>query len=180
MLPVIRLQAVRVATVEHGFDRGDSSQKAADLARRLFKEDADREYLVVCCLDVGLKPLSMEVVAIGTLDQCLANPREIFKNAILSNSANIILFHNHSSGDTRPSPDDDRLTQRLKSAGELLGIPLLDHVIIGSNSMYSLRDGRTRGRFPVRYYIAIRKKVVTDGEVRQVVKLPGNMKETVE
>ena len=140
MLPVVRLQVIRERSIEYGCGTVDNPQKAAELVRDLFLENADREYLVVCCLDTKLKPLSVEIAAIGSLNQCIVNPRDIFKNAILSNSANILVLHNHPSGDAQASMDDDRITQRLKAAGELLGIPLVDHIIIGRDCIFSFRE----------------------------------------
>jgi DNA repair protein RadC len=70
-------------------------------------------------------------VSRGTLDSTLVHPREVFKAAILANAAAIILTHNHPSGDPTPSPDDLALTQRLVQAGQIIGIDVLDHVIVG-------------------------------------------------
>ena len=74
-------------------------EDAAEFAKPLF-ENADKEYLLVCCLDGKLQPISMEVVAVGMVNQCLVGMREVFKNAILSNAVSIIVFHNHPSGDS--------------------------------------------------------------------------------
>lgn len=70
-------------------------------------------------------------VSRGTVDSSLVHPREVFKRALLSNATSILLLHNHPSGDPKPSPEDIRVTKRLKDAGELLGIQVVDHVIIG-------------------------------------------------
>ena len=139
-LPVVRLQVIRERSIEYSCGRVDNPQKAAELVRNLFMEDADREYLVVCCLDAKLKPLSIEIAAIGSLNQCMVDPRDIFKNAVLSNSANILIYHNHPSGEAEPSMDDERVTKRIKEAGELLGIPLVDHIIIGKDCTFSFRE----------------------------------------
>ncbi|HKZ57357.1 MAG TPA: JAB domain-containing protein [Thermodesulfovibrionales bacterium] len=83
----------------------------------------------------------------GTLTLSLVHPREVFNPAILTNAASIILAHNHPSGDPMPSEDDLNITKRLKEAGELLGISVLDHIIIGysyysteSNKSYPFED----------------------------------------
>ena len=68
------------------------------------------------------------------------HPREVFKTAILSNAASIMAFHNHPSGETTPSQQDIQLTNRLYEAGELLGIKLLDHLIIGDGTFTSLKE----------------------------------------
>ena len=83
----------------------------------------------------------MNIVSIGTLYSSLVHPREVFKTAILSNAASIILFHNHPSGDPEPSTEDTTITKRIKEAGTLMGIELLDHVIIGSEGrFYSMKE----------------------------------------
>lgn len=91
----------------------------------------DRE--VMCVLNLNTKGgvLNMNIVSMGTINASLVSPREVFKASILSNAASIIICHNHPSGEPAPSREDVLLTQRLKNAGELLGIELLDHVIVG-------------------------------------------------
>ena len=68
------------------------------------------------------------------------HPREVFKTAILSNAASIMAFHNHPSGDSRPSDEDIRLTKLFVSAGQFMGIPVLDHIVIGDNEFTSLSE----------------------------------------
>jgi DNA repair protein RadC len=96
----------------------------------------DRERLVRLDLDSKNRVISEEVVAIGTLNAALMSPREVFKGAILSGAAAIILLHNHPSGSCCPSDEDERVNGVLQRAGELLGIPLLDFVIIGQDGRY--------------------------------------------
>ena len=79
-------------------------------------------------------------VSIGTLNAAVVHPREVFKAAILSNAAAVILVHNHPSGDPAPSKEDIELTRRLIDAGKLLDIPVLDHVIIGDWKYYSMKE----------------------------------------
>ena len=81
----------------------------------------------------------MEVTR-GTLDSSLVHPREVFRGAILHNAASIILCHNHPSGDSAPSREDMKVTERIKQAGKVLGIDLLDHVIIGNGEYTSIRE----------------------------------------
>lgn len=80
-------------------------------------------------------------VSRGTLDGTLAHPREIFRAAYLANAGGIILAHNHPSGDPMPSPDDVALTSRLKQAGDILGVDVLDHVIVAEGRYYSFKEG---------------------------------------
>ena len=94
-------------------------------------EGLDREQFIIACLNTKNEPTGISVVAVGSLNKAIVHPREVFKTAILSNAASIIAFHNHPSGETTPSQQDIQLTNRLYEAGELLGIKLLDHLIIG-------------------------------------------------
>lgn len=103
-------------------------------------ENADREMMLLLCLDRKGQPTHIQTISIGTLHSSLVHPREVFKTAILSNSASIIIAHNHPSGDPTPSHDDLEITKRIKEAGELLGIELLDHIIIGANNYYSFKS----------------------------------------
>jgi len=80
------------------------------------------------------------VISVGCLTASLVHPREVFQEAIAGRAAAIIVFHNHPSGDPEPSTEDLALTRRLASAGALLGIELLDHVILGAGRYLSLRD----------------------------------------
>ncbi len=113
----------------------NTPQDAESLIRD-FLADSDREKIVAICLDSKNQPNCITTVSIGTLTSSAAHPREIFKAAIASNSAGIILAHNHPSGDLSPSREDIKTTERLKEAGDLLGIDLLDHLIIGQDERY--------------------------------------------
>lgn len=92
--------------------------------------------MILLCLDSKNQPTAINTVSIGCLNSSIVHPREVFKVAILSNSASIIVYHNHPSGDIKPSKDDINITQRLKESGKILGIDLIDHIIVGSNEMY--------------------------------------------
>lgn len=100
----------------------------------------EQEHFLTLHLNTKNRLLGMETVSIGTLDASLVHPREVFKAAIRQSSASLILAHNHPSGDPRPSKEDINLTYRLKESGELLGIPILDHVIIGDHKYYSMKE----------------------------------------
>lgn len=103
-------------------------------------EGLDREQFIVACLNTKNEPTNITVVSVGSLNKAIVHPREVFKTAILSNAASVMAFHNHPSGDTTPSDQDIQLTHRLVEAGELLGIKLLDHLIIGDGSFTSLKE----------------------------------------
>jgi len=100
----------------------------------------DREHFVVLALDARNRPIGANTVSIGSLSASLVHPREIFKFAILANASRIILAHNHPSGDTAPSRDDIELTRRLVDAGTLIGIEVLDHLVIGGEAFFSLKE----------------------------------------
>lgn len=99
----------------------------------------DREVFLVMCLNRRNKVLGINTVSVGSLDSNIINPREVFKPAILLNSATMILLHNHPSGDTEPSKEDIEITKKLAEAGKLIGIDVLDHIIIG-RKFYSFLD----------------------------------------
>lgn len=100
----------------------------------------DKEYFVLMFLDTKNKVVGRETISIGTINNAVVHPREVFKSAIRRGAVSIIAAHNHPSGDSTPSPEDIALTKRLVEAGELIGIDLLDHVIIGSQSNTSLKQ----------------------------------------
>jgi DNA repair protein RadC len=102
--------------------------------------DLDREYFKVVHLNTKNQVIKVETTAIGVLSSSPVHPREVFKEAIKMSSAGIVLAHNHPSGDPAPSQDDILLTNRLRNAGEILGIPVIDHVIFGDNRYVSLKE----------------------------------------
>ena len=97
---------------------------------------SETERFVVVVLDVRNRPRAVAQVASGAVDACPVDPREVFVPAIRERGSSVIVAHNHPSGDPDPSPEDIALTRRLREAGEVLGLPLLDHVIVGSGSRY--------------------------------------------
>ena len=107
-----------------------------------FLEDSDREKLLVVCLDTKNQPINICTVSVATLNTTLVHPREVFKTAILSNSNQIMLAHNHPSGISAPSNEDKAMTSRIKDAGVILGIELIDHIIIGSNEYFSFKENK--------------------------------------
>ncbi len=98
--------------------------------------DEDRERFYTIGLDTRRRVVGCEEVSVGTVDASLVHPREVLKGLLLSNSAACIVAHNHPSGDPSPSPEDLSLTKRLYDAGKLLDIPVLDHIIIGTEGRY--------------------------------------------
>lgn len=136
---VVHLKMVREERSLYGMGSFASPENAAEIIRPLF-DGADREMVVALSMDVKGNPIAAEVVAIGSLDCCIVSMRELFKHAVLSNAAALLCFHNHPSGDPEPSKEDVEITKRMIKAGELLGIPLVDHIILGDSGFVSLKD----------------------------------------
>jgi DNA repair protein RadC len=105
-----------------------------------YLEGADRENMVVAFLDRKGNLLGLNTVSVGGLHSSIVHPREVFKPAIIMGAASVILCHNHPSGDTTPSKEDIDITRRLINAGEIIGIQILDHVIVGDDNYYSLKE----------------------------------------
>jgi DNA repair protein RadC len=116
-----------------------ASQDVADYYRPRLR-DRKREEFRCVLLDTKNRFLREETVSTGSLTASLVHPRETFKAAVRESAAAVIFVHNHPSGDARPSQEDIALTRRLVQAGDLLGIRVLDHVIVGDGSHYSFRD----------------------------------------
>ncbi len=98
-----------------------------------------KEYFLALLLDTRNKLIRMAEISIGSLDSSIVHPREVFKEAVSASAASVIFVHNHPSGDTEASEDDIKLTKRLAEAGEIMGIDVLDHIIIGGKKYLSLK-----------------------------------------
>jgi DNA repair protein RadC len=98
---------------------------------------SDQEYFLVLTLDGSHNIISIHISTVGLVIRTIVHPREVFKHAIKDNAIKIIVCHNHPSGSLLPSPEDKEVTKMLVNAGELLGIPVLDHLIISKNGYYS-------------------------------------------
>ena len=124
-----------------GEDR-PSLKSPAQVARLLMAKynTKKKEHFGVLILDTKNRLKKEVVVFVGSLASSPVHPREIFHEAVAESAASLILFHNHPSGDPTPSPHDIKLTQRLKEAGELMGIEVLDHLIVGHNRYVSLKE----------------------------------------
>ncbi len=100
---------------------------------------ARREHFIVLLLNARHEMQRREVVSIGSLNASIVHPREVFLTAILHSAASVVLVHNHPSGDPEPSEEDLSITRRLVEVGELVGIGVLDHVIVGARGLVSFR-----------------------------------------
>ena len=145
---------MRVREIEIRYKAGIniSEVKTIDSPEAVYKvlrsklEDMTRELFFVLCLDNKNRMYGYNIVSMGTVSESLVHPREVFqvaeafKEALITNSCSIIVAHNHPSGITKPSTEDIATTKRLVDAGKILGIPLLDHVIIGNDSYASMKE----------------------------------------
>jgi len=120
---------------------GETIQHAADSYGRvawLAREETER--FVALYLDNRHRLLCASVVSVGTVGNTLVNPREVFRMAIAVNASALVVAHNHPSGDPAPSAEDKALTERLRKAGELLGMRVLDHIVVGAGRFVSLAE----------------------------------------
>jgi len=138
-LPPIRPRVSLIADAPAPY--GEPLTRAEDVWALLKAHAAywDRERFITLALDTKHRVLGVDEVSIGTLTESLVHPREIFKALILANAKTFICAHNHPSGDPEPSAEDVAVTQKLREAGQLLGISLLDHVILGRDTFYSFQ-----------------------------------------
>ena len=106
-----------------------------------FLRNETKEHFFALHLDGKNRILCIDLVSVGSLNQSIVHPRETFKNSLLSSAASIILIHNHPTGDPSPSSEDIAITRRLKEVGELVGIKVLDHIIIGDSYISFVERG---------------------------------------
>ena len=143
-IPAKRVESVTVKLIrEKSFLFKERVVNSPNQAYELIKdllEDKDREVLMACFLDTKNQPIATNIVSIGSLNSSIIHPREIFKVAILCNSDNFILFHNHPSGVVEPSSEDISATSRIKECGKLMGITLTDHIIVGNDQYFSMLE----------------------------------------
>ncbi len=139
---------------ERPYQRGDSLGGAADVYARVGARlrALEREVFVVLALDVKNRVLAERRVAEGGVCSAQLLPRDLFAQVVREAAAHMICVHNHPSGDPHPSQADQTMTRRLMAAGELIGVPVLDHVIVAQAGYYSFADGRMQ---PVAWRAAI-------------------------
>lgn len=100
-----------------------------------------KEYFMALHLDGKNRIICIDIVSTGSLNQSIVHPRETFKTALLSSAAAVVLMHNHPSGDPTPSREDREITRRLKEAGEIIGVKVLDHIIVGETYFSFVESG---------------------------------------
>lgn len=151
MKTIISLLSLKI--IKEKEERYDLKQKvtspevAHEVAIKVLEmHERPEEIMALITLDTKNKITGVFVVSTGTINASLVHPREIFKRAMLQNAASIILMHNHPSGDPDPSVEDIEITRRLVEAGNIIGISILDHVIIGDEyNFYSMAENSVGG-----------------------------------
>lgn len=168
-----KLEQVAIRMVEQPPLYSKEPMNNADAAIRVMNEflsQMDRELFCIVNLQADLTPINMNIVSVGSLNEALNNPREIFKSAILSNAHSMMLIHNHPSGNLTPSTSDIQTTARMQELGELMGISLVDHIITGRDgNYYSFRD---KGEFPdsrIRFSTRVEDIDLTKGMVTEAI-----------
>ena len=168
-----KLEQVAIRMVEQPPLYSKEPMNNPDAAIRVMNEflsQMDRELFCIVNLQADLTPINMNIVSVGSLNEALINPREIFKSAILSNAHSMMLIHNHPSGNLTPSTSDIQTTARMQELGELMGISLVDHIITGRDgNYYSFRD---KGEFPdsrIRFSTRVEDIDLTKGMVTEAI-----------
>lgn len=168
-----KLEQVAIRMVEQPPLYSKEPMNNPDAAIRVMNEflsQMDRELFCIVNLQADLTPINMNIVSLGSLNEALINPREIFKSAILSNAHSMMLIHNHPSGNLTPSTSDIQTTARMQELGELMGISLVDHIITGRDgNYYSFRD---KGEFPdsrIRFSTRVEDIDLTKGMVTEAI-----------
>jgi len=138
---IYKIKMIKEDTVEYSDTTIKSPCDIVRLAREVLEmHEMAEENFVILCLNTKNKIAGVHTVSIGSLNASIVHPREVFKAALLNNANGIICLHNHPSGDPEPSRDDIEITHRLANAGNILGIKVLDHVIIGDDRYVSLKE----------------------------------------
>ena len=141
IVAAIELGRRTLATAAAERPRVTSARDAAQLLLPRFGSHGVEQFGIIL-LDTRHRVLRTAVIATGTTNTAVVEPREVFREAALGGASAIVAFHNHPSGDPTPSPDDVALTRRLAAAGVLMGIDLVDHIIVGDQRYCSLKELR--------------------------------------
>ncbi|MCP4133675.1 MAG: JAB domain-containing protein [bacterium] len=113
---------------------------ACEFVKKLIGNCAEERFIALY-VNQDFLVYGYSLISKGSVNEAIIHPREIFKGAIMSNATAIIACHNHPGGDLTPSSEDVLITKRIESVGEIVGIPLFDHLIVGERRCYSLKEG---------------------------------------
>ena len=133
---------IQLKKISKHFEDNDIIHTSNDVVKIInrFYDFDDREKLYVMLMDSRKKVIGINLVSVGTVDKVMMHPREIFKPAILLGASSFIMIHNHPSGDVRPSKEDIKFTDTIINCGNMLDIPLIDHIIFSEEKYYSIYD----------------------------------------
>ncbi|MBI2288064.1 MAG: DNA repair protein RadC [Chloroflexi bacterium] len=143
----------KAAQIKAVFELASRLEGSAELGKKLSLKAPDevvnlvrgrlrgkkKEHFLALLLDTRGRVIKIAEISVGSLDTSIVHPREVFKEAMSASAASVIFVHNHPSGDCQPSEDDKKMTKRLVEAGEIVGIDVLDHIIIGDKDYLSLK-----------------------------------------
>ena len=139
-IDIVSIKMVKDGSIMYGDRKISSPDQVVEIANDFIDiENNDREIFIAIYLNTKNEPVAVHTVSQGSLNASIVHPREVMKGAILSNSNSMIFVHNHPSGNPTPSNEDKNITDRLIEAGELMGIKVLDHVIVGEG-YYSFKE----------------------------------------
>lgn len=139
-IDIVSIKMVKDGSIMYGDRKINSPDQVVKIANDFIDiENSDREMFIAIYLNTKNEPVAIHAVSQGSLNASIVHPREVMKGAILSNSNSMIFVHNHPSGNPSPSKEDENITDKLIEAGELMGIKVLDHVIVGEE-YYSFKE----------------------------------------
>jgi DNA repair protein RadC len=142
-LKTFRVQFVSEPESDNGL-AGSPCRSSTDverLARDIYETlDADKEHFLLLALNNKNRVNGFKVISTGSLTASLVHPREVWRSALNLCAAGVVFVHNHPSGDPAPSPEDQDITRRLKESGDVLGIRVLDHVVLGQDRCFSFSE----------------------------------------
>ena len=138
-IDIVKIKMVKESSVKYENRRIKNPWDAYKIFND-YIDDSNKEMFVLMCLNNKNEPTHISTISIGSVNESIATPAEVFKVALLSNANKIMVCHNHPSGDPKPSEADRRITERLYDSGAIIGIKLLDHIIIGDDVYYSFKE----------------------------------------
>jgi len=142
-IDIVGVKLVKEGTFTFESDSPEKEVRSPNVVIKILQSfigDRDREYMVALLLGTKLQLNKIHVVSIGSLNASVVHPREVFTAAIVHKAASVILAHNHPSGNVQPSNEDIQITERLKEAGKILGIEVLDHIVVSDTNYYSFAE----------------------------------------
>jgi DNA repair protein RadC len=141
IVSLLKLKVVREKSEEYNFNPINIPKDVVEIIKKMFDiENLAEEIVVLLTLDTKNKITGAFEVSHGSVDVSILHPREVYKRAIMQNASSIIIAHNHPSGNPEPSSNDIRITETLARAGDIIGIELRDHIIIGENQYVSMKE----------------------------------------